>query len=317
MNKRRTDECHRKSPAGPRLLLKRPAVPAGEGHQVRDAPMRPDVNQRRGTGRARRRASSPAAGRGTIDAVGADDHGRSATGLRAVAGWRTRRALRAPGLQRSPVPREGPRRRRGAPRDVLHGRENVLRPCSQSGIRAHPRRSSGSGRSAIQPARASAVSSATAASAKRAAARGRLGAELAINYRDADFVAVIVIDRGPRRRSDSRHGRRRIVANLDALAVDGRLVQIAVLGGARAQVNMVPILQRRLTVTGSTLRPRSVAEKGAIARALHDRVWPLLESGVVAPVVFQTFPLQDAAAAHRVMESSVHIGKLVLVVSQQ
>ena len=102
--------------------------------------------------------------------------------------------------------------------------------------------------------------------------------------------------------------------NLDALAVDGRLVQIAILGGAKAQINMLPILQRRLTVTGSTLRPRPVAEKGAIARALLERVWPLLESGAVAPVIFQTFPLQDAAAAHRVMESSAHIGKLVLVV---
>ena len=108
-----------------------------------------------------------------------------------------------------------------------------------------------------------------------------------------------------------------VARNIDALAVDGRLVQIAVLGGAKAQVNMVPILQRRLTVTGSTLRPRSVAEKGAIARALRDRVWPLLESGAVAPVIFQTFPLQDAGVVHRVMESSRHIGKLVLVVSQQ
>ena len=78
---------------------------------------------------------------------------------------------------------------------------------------------------------------------------------------------------------------------------------------------MAIVLQRRLTVTGSTLRPRSVAEKGAIAAALRERVWPLLESGAVAPVIFQTFPLRDAAAAHRVMESSAHIGKLVLTVA--
>jgi NADPH:quinone reductase-like Zn-dependent oxidoreductase len=77
---------------------------------------------------------------------------------------------------------------------------------------------------------------------------------------------------------------------------------------------MLPILQRRLTVTGSTLRPRPVAEKGAIARALREHVWPLLESGAVKPVVFQTFPIAHAAAAHRVMESSTHIGKHVLVV---
>jgi hypothetical protein len=108
----------------------------------------------------------------------------------------------------------------------------------------------------------------------------------------------------------------RTMLHEELLALDGRLVQIAVLGGAKAHINMVPILQRRLTITGSTLRARPVAEKGAIARAVRDHVWPLLESGAVAPVVFQTFPLRDAAAAHLVMESSAHIGKLVLVVGQ-
>ncbi len=110
---------------------------------------------------------------------------------------------------------------------------------------------------------------------------------------------------------------RYVARNLDLLAMDGRLVQIAVMGGARAQVNMVPILQRRLTVTGSALRPRSVQEKGAIARALREQVWPLLESRQVAPVVFQTFRLEDAAEAHRVMEAGQHIGKLVLTVGGQ
>src|SRR5207237_811100 len=101
--------------------------------------------------------------------------------------------------------------------------------------------------------------------------------------------------------------------NLEALAVDGRLVQIALMGGAKAQINMLVVMQRRLTVTGSTLRPRSVAEKGAIANALRAHLWPLLESRAVAPVIYQRFPLRDAAAAHRVMESGEHIGKLVLV----
>jgi putative PIG3 family NAD(P)H quinone oxidoreductase len=178
--------------------------------------------------------------------------------------------------------------------------------------------SSGIGTTAIQLARAfGARVFATAGSAEKCEACERLGAELAINYRDADFVAA-VRDRTGGRGVDvilDMVGGEYVARNLDALAVDGRLVQIAVLGGARAQINMLPILQRRLTVTGSVLRPRSIAEKGAIASALRDRVWPLLESGAVAPVIFQTFPLQDAAAAHRVMESSRHIGKLVLVVA--
>ena len=102
--------------------------------------------------------------------------------------------------------------------------------------------------------------------------------------------------------------------NLDLLALDGRLVLIALVGGAKAQIGLVPILQRRLTITGSTLRPRTVAEKGAIAAALREHVWPLVESGAVKPVVHATFPLRAAADAHRLMESGEHIGKLVLVV---
>jgi len=103
--------------------------------------------------------------------------------------------------------------------------------------------------------------------------------------------------------------------NMDALAVDGRLVQIAVLGGVKAPLNLLTMMQRRLTLTGSTLRTRPVAEKGAIAAALRQHVWPLLEAGAVAPVIHATFPLRAAAEAHRVMDSGTHIGKLVLVVS--
>ena len=177
--------------------------------------------------------------------------------------------------------------------------------------------SSGIGTTAIQLARAfGARVFATAGSAEKCAACERLGAERAINYREHDFVAAVrdltngagvdlVLD---------MVGGEYLQRNIDALARDGRLVQIGTLGGPKAQINMVPVLQRRLTVTGSTLRPRTVAEKGAIARELLTHVWPLLEAGVVAPVIHASFPLTDAAGAHRLMESSAHIGKIVLVV---
>jgi NADPH2:quinone reductase len=102
--------------------------------------------------------------------------------------------------------------------------------------------------------------------------------------------------------------------NLELLAPEGRLVQIAMLRGPKAQINLLPIVQRRLTITGSTLRGRSPAEKGAIAAALREKVWPLVERGDVRPVVFARFPLAEAAEAHRVLESDAHTGKLVLVV---
>src|SRR5262249_54438154 len=102
--------------------------------------------------------------------------------------------------------------------------------------------------------------------------------------------------------------------NLDALALDGRLAQIGVMGGAKAQFNLMPLLQRRLTIMGSTLRARSVVEKAAIARAVHEHVWPLYESGAVRVLVHATFPLAYATEAHRVMDASAHTGKLVLVI---
>ena len=100
--------------------------------------------------------------------------------------------------------------------------------------------------------------------------------------------------------------------NLKALAVEGRLVQIAWLQGSKIQANFVPLMLKRLTWTGSTLRPRSVEEKGRIARELEESVWPLLAAGKVKPVVHATFPLAEAAQAHALMESSTHIGKIVL-----
>jgi len=176
---------------------------------------------------------------------------------------------------------------------------------------------SGIGTTAIQLARAfGARVFATAGSAEKCAACERLGAEHAVNYREKDFVASLrerVGDRGLDVILDMVGGAY-LSRNIDLLAVDGRLVQIATLGGVKAEINMVPVLRRRLTITGSTLRARSVAEKGAIARALREYVWPLMESGAVKPVVHATFPLSAAADAHRVMESGAHIGKLVLVV---
>jgi len=176
--------------------------------------------------------------------------------------------------------------------------------------------SSGIGTTAIQLARAfEARVFATAGSADKCAACERLGAQRCINYRETDFVEAIreltggagvnvVLDivGGPY-----------VPRNLDVLAVEGRLVQIGVLGGAKTELNVAVIMQKRLIVTGSTLRVRPIADKAAIAAAVREHVWPLLESGAVKPLVYATFPLRDAAAAHRLMESSEHIGKIVLV----
>jgi NADPH:quinone reductase len=175
--------------------------------------------------------------------------------------------------------------------------------------------SSGIGTTAIQLARAyGARVFATAGSAEKCAACERLGAERAINYREADFVTAVrqlTGERGVDVILDMVGGDY-FARNLEALALEGRLVEIATLSGAKAELDIQTIMQRRLTVTGSTLRARPVADKGAIARALRVRVWPLVESGAVKPIVYATFPLRQAAEAHRLMESSAHIGKIVL-----
>lgn len=176
--------------------------------------------------------------------------------------------------------------------------------------------SSGIGTTAIQLAKVrGARVFATAGSAEKCAACERLGAERCINYRDDDFAAVV------RALTDGRGvdviidmvGGDYFARNIDALAVEGRLVEIATLHGVKAELNIQTMMGRRLTITGSTLRPRPVADKAAIAAALREQVWPLLESGAVKPIVHATFPLRDAAEAHRMMESSAHIGKLLLV----
>jgi putative PIG3 family NAD(P)H quinone oxidoreductase len=176
---------------------------------------------------------------------------------------------------------------------------------------------SGIGTTAIQLARArGARVFATAGSSEKTAACERLGAEVAVNYRVSDFVAIIREATGGRGVDVVLDiiGGDYLPRNLDVLAMDGRLVQIAVQGGVRAQLNLVTMMQRRLTITGSTLRARTVAEKGRIADALRAHVWPLLERREIAPVIHATFPLEAAADAHRVMEEGSHIGKLVLTV---
>jgi NADPH2:quinone reductase len=174
----------------------------------------------------------------------------------------------------------------------------------------------GIGTTAIQLARAfGATVFVTAGTDEKCAACERLGAT-AINYRTTDFVAAIA-DHTSRRGVDivmDVMGGDYLQRNIDCLAPDGRLVQIGLQGGARAQINLMPVMQRRLTLTGSTLRPRSVEEKGAIARDLETYVWPLLASRAVAPIVHATLPLAQAAEAHRMLEAGEVIGKVVLVV---
>jgi putative PIG3 family NAD(P)H quinone oxidoreductase len=175
---------------------------------------------------------------------------------------------------------------------------------------------SGIGTTAIQMARArGARVFATAGTPEKCAACVRLGAERAIDYRREDFVAVVgeaTAGRGVDVILDMVGGDY-TPRNLACLAEEGRLVQIAFLRGARTELDLTRILQRRLTLTGSTLRARSIQEKGRLARAVRENVWPLIEAGAVRPVVHATFPLGAATDAHRLMEADTHIGKIVLV----
>ena len=175
--------------------------------------------------------------------------------------------------------------------------------------------SSGIGTAAIQLAKAfGARVFATAGSADKCRACEDLGAEKAIDYRDEDFVAAVKEASGGKGANLilDMVGGDYIARDIELLAPDGRLVFIAFLRGPKAEINFMPVMRKRLTVTGSTLRPRDIAFKAAIARALRDRVWPLISAGQVKPVMYKTFPLAEAAEAHRLMESSAHIGKIVL-----
>ncbi len=175
--------------------------------------------------------------------------------------------------------------------------------------------SSGIGTTAIQLASAfGARVFATAGSDEKCAACVSLGAEKAINYREEDFVAAMRAEGGANLILDMVGGDY-IPRNVKALAEDGRLVQIAFLQGPVAELNFALMMVKRLTLTGSTLRPQSDLAKARIARDLREAVWPLLAAGRVAPVMDSTFDLADAAGAHARMESSDHIGKIVLSVA--
>ena len=176
--------------------------------------------------------------------------------------------------------------------------------------------SSGIGTTAIQLARAfGAVPYATAGTAHKCDACISLGAEAAINYRQQDFVERIMTltdGRGVDLILDMVMGDY-LPRNIKCLAADGRLVFIAVQGGPKIkELNVLPIMLKRLTLSGSTLRPRSIDDKADIAQALHDKVWPLLDAGDVAPVVHECFAFDRAGEAHALMESGAHVGKIVL-----
>ena len=175
--------------------------------------------------------------------------------------------------------------------------------------------SSGIGVTAIQTAKAlGAVVIVTAGSDEKCAACLALGADHAINYKTADFVERVkklTLDKGVNVILDMVAGSY-VSREIECLAEDGRLVIIAVQGGVKAELNAGLVLRKRLSITGSTLRPRSLAFKAAIAKALKKKVWPLISSGVVKPVIHSTFAAADASKAHALMESNQHIGKIVL-----
>lgn len=175
--------------------------------------------------------------------------------------------------------------------------------------------SSGIGVTAIQIAKAlGSTVLVTVGTADKAKACQALGADVAINYREQDFVEVVNAATGGRGVDvilDMVAGSY-VARNLQCLADDGRAVIIAVQGGVKAEFDAGQVLRRRLTITGSTLRPRPIAFKAGIARALRERVWPLLESRAIAPVIFRQLPASEAAAAHALMESGEHVGKIVL-----
>ena len=175
--------------------------------------------------------------------------------------------------------------------------------------------SSGIGTTAIQLARAfGARVFTTAGSEAKCAICRDLGAELAVNYREADFVAAVKEATGGRGVDLilDMVGGDYIARNVAALAPDGRLSMIAFLGGPKAELNFAQVMVKRLTLTGSTLRPQSDAAKAAVAGELRRRVWPLLEAGTIAPVMDSRFPLEEAGRAHARLEAPEHVGKIVL-----
>ncbi|NBS56912.1 MAG: NAD(P)H-quinone oxidoreductase [Betaproteobacteria bacterium] len=177
--------------------------------------------------------------------------------------------------------------------------------------------SSGIGVTAIQVAAAMGHRVfATAGSDEKCAACVKLGAEKAFNYKTQDWAEEL------KKATDGKGvnvildmvGGDYVPKELKSLAVDGRLVMIAFLGGMKAEVDLSVVMSKRLQITGSTLRPRTIEFKGEVAKSLRERVWPLIDAGKIKPVIYKTFPLAEAAEAHKLMETSQHIGKIVLTV---
>ncbi len=175
--------------------------------------------------------------------------------------------------------------------------------------------SSGIGTTAIQMAKAfGAEVFATAGSAEKCESCQRLGADIAVNYKEQDFVKVI------KEATDGRGvdvildivGGDYVDRNLKLAAKDGRIVSLSFIKGARVEIDMMPLLLKRLMITGATLRPRSSKFKAKIAEKLRSRIWPLIENGKIKPIIAARFPMEDAAESHKLMESSKHIGKIIL-----
>ena len=316
------------APGGPEVLrpVRRP-TPVPKPHEVLIAVAgagvnRPDILQREG-----KYAPPPDAS----DVPGLEVSGRVVACGRATGAWKEGDLVcalvagggyaeycAAPAVQCLPVPGIDPVHAAALPEAVFTVWTNVFergRLSAGDTLLVHGG-ASGIGTTAIQMARArGARVLATAGTASKCAACERLGAERAIDYKREDFVAVVrevtggvgvdvILD---------MVGGDYLPRNLACLAPEGRLVQIAFLRGPRAEVDLAAVMHRRLTLTGSTLRARSIEEKGRLARAVLASVWPLVENGDVRPVIHATFPLPAAAEAHRLMEADTHVGKIVLV----
>ena len=319
-----------RGPGGPEVLVpeQRPVPKPGPGEllvQVAAAGVnRPDVMQRQGL-------YPPPAGApdipglemaGTVVALGAQvsrfKHGDAVTGLVAGGGYAQFCAVH----ETNALPVAAPLtviEAAAIPETFFTVWHNVFeRGALQPGetLLVHGG-SSGIGTTAIMLAKAfGARVIVTAGSGDKCRACVALGADVAVNYRDEDFVAAV------KTATDGKGadlildmvGGDYIERNYEAASVDGRIVQIAFLDSPRATVDFRRLMLKRLTHTGSTLRSRSIAEKAAIARSIEAKVWPLVAAGRVKPVIFRTFPLTQAASAHALMESGSHVGKIVLVV---
>ena len=317
-----------KQPGGPEVLVpaRRPVPQPGKGEvliRVAAAGVnRPDVLQRQG-GYAPPPGASDLPGlevAGEIVAIGPETRrwkvGDKVTAL--VAGGGYAEYCAAPGPQCLPIPGKlGMVEAAALPETFFTVWTNVfdrgrLKPGESFLVHGG---SSGIGTTAIQLAsRFGSRVFTTAGSDDKCSKCKELGASIAINYRTEDFVQVIERETAGKGIDVilDMVGGDYLTRNLKCLAVEGRLVQIAFLKGAKAEVNFAGVMMKRQTITGSTLRPRSVAEKGAIAEALEAKVWPLVAAGEVQPQIHATFPLDQAADAHRLMESSAHVGKIVL-----